>query len=433
MDLTKGNYAQLKRHLFIGDYGKPDWFIKMDEKLTDYVKIALLLGSWSETDKQIIEKSFNISFDVFIREIRKYSYGSDPFIIEYTYNDGKGFFIANQDEAWCCFSEQLSQDDFNLFKAFACQMLSYDESIDQKVYTTPANYLNAGTPKYSTLLRKGVAKALILIKIYCNNNINLLAEQIVKKVVDGINSFYGWCYLSDLVSLFAEAAPEIIYSKLNSEVKKGDDSMLFASFGKPISVGWNKFYPYLNYLWAIELLLSNRHYITKGIFLVCDIVELNKNYSLSNTPKDSLRKIICPWHHTDLLNFEEIKNIEQKIVSKYSFGWDLIASELPIFNSSVIYGEINEPWHPSNVDSGNTFSASYCEELYKYNIALCIRNADSVQRLKRLAENEYLLMDNSFVSLLDEKIETLDDQDKRELQIVLVETLYENRIYHGAK
>ena len=84
---------------------------------------------------------------------------------------------------------------------------------------------------------------------------------------------------------------------------------------------------------------------------------LNINYSISNSPKETLKQVFCAWHNVTVLSPEDrVYLVKEAFAHNYDI-WNLIYSELPGRNTHMVgspskpmYRECDEPLITTNAD-----------------------------------------------------------------------------------
>lgn len=430
---THGVFATLKRRLFKGRYESyPLWYRNKNEIL----KYALLIGAWNDIDRQAIENITGYNYDDFMRILQPYFQGEDPFIV--TINEGfsdKSYQLANPEEAWEFINEDLSETCWNEF----CEKMVLIMSDMDDVFLLPENERIVASlinkNRYSQCIKSAMIRSLIFRRNLLNGTIQYQIDTLIEKILENINGVNSWCYISEYIVLLCEAAPSIVMKKFGKEIN-GNTGMLDVMAIKNADVLFTKNY-YTYFLWAAETLLFAENTVIKSVRWLLALNDMNIKYSLANSPKDSLKKVFCAWHHECKLTLEQIMQVAKVAVSCYANGWDIICDELPNFRPQHIIGGLRKPHYLAYEENTYLTTVQETNRLYEYYISLCVEYAgNDVERWCKLIEDcsffYFQLEDYSF-DLLNKALESMRDLEKCKIKDKLRVFLYQHRHFADAQ
>lgn len=426
---TNGVYSAIKRKIFDNQLRGPKWIVEIsDYEKRETLKKAILLGKWKSKDREEIEKIFNINYTEFIAKLKTVINTEEPLVIEHQ----NSYFLACPEEAWEWIKEYITSEELIEFTKKAIEVISEIEDEYIENYLREYPIYNESKYKYSGALKDGLLRTLIFSSLGENSKI---IEEIFENIFKNseISTDIKWAYISGYILNFCEISPKKILEILTEEFNNINGSLieLFKkqnknSFGKPNY--------YINFIWAIEILLQVKETSSQALKLLFKINDLNIKYELSNSPASTLKHVFCVWRRDVSMTKEEILSLAKSFVDNYDLAWEIIKNEIPS-SSDTIIGDLQKPKYLNYLKNKDVITFEDYNYLAKGYIDICLEKCDSVQRLLSLIDINFirLIYDFNIFNDLKEKIEKIisssDDEDKKIIQDEIREIIYQNRFF----
>ena len=427
---TNGVYSAIRRIIFDSQFKPPKWTENiLDDEKRNILKKAILLGKWKSKDKKAIEKIFDIDYTEFIDKLRTVINTEEPLVIEHQ----NSYFLACPEEAWEWIKEYRTPEELTDFTKKAIEVISEVEDEYIENYYREYPIYDESKYKYSGALKDGLLRTLIFSSYGEGSKI---VEEIFENIFKNseISTDIKWAYVSGYILRFCEISPKKILEILTEEFNNINGSLieLFKkqnknSFGKPNY--------YINFIWAIEILLQAKETSIKALKLLFKINDLNIKYELSNSPASTLKHVFCVWRRDVGLTREDILSLAKIFVDNYDLAWEIIKNEIPL-GSDTIIGDLKKPKYLNYLKNKNVITFEDYNYLAKGYIDICLEKCDSVQRLLSLIDINFirLIYDSNIFNDLKEKIEKIisssDDEDKKIIQDEIREIIYQNRFFN---
>ncbi|CEO33248.1 S1 family peptidase [Paraclostridium sordellii] len=426
---TNGLFIPLKRKLFNGKYNiLPTWH---NNKENISFVTALLCGKWTESqgDKAIIEKISGKSYDEFIFDLQPFTRGSEPFLVEVVGYGERRYQLANIELAWELLDYRIDKIIWNRFKELSYEVIT---EISPIFYKPLEDYyienIKSDKSKYSDYLKQGMIRSLIFRSIYRGNEHQFEIDSIVKDILSKINSKEGWAYFSQFFTELCEASPKSVIDRLENEYK--NKTGLIELFGISSNGVFAKNY-YTHIIWAVEQLLLYDEYAPKAIKWLFYMDNINLEYKISNSPRNTLRDIFCAWYNVSVLSSKTKIILAEQFIKQYENSWDLFFNELPnkhqVIDSTMSrpkYREFNEINQPTSKEVYDVYIsyANLCIEYTNNNISRWINLI-----------NEFNIFPNDILYKILEKltnnISIMNDFEKRIIKDKIREELYRHRYF----
>ncbi|MHA4990518.1 hypothetical protein [Cetobacterium somerae] len=427
---TNGVYSAIKRKIFDNQLRGAKWIVEIsDYEKREILKKAILLGKWKSKDREEIEKILNINYTEFIAKLKTVINTEEPLIIEHQ----NSYFLACPEEAWEWIKEYITSEELIKFTKKAIEVISEIEDEYIENYSREYPIYNASKYKYSETLKDGLLRTLIFSSYGEGSKI---VEEIFENIFKNseISTDIKWAYISGYILNFCEISPKKILEILTEEFNNINGSLieLFKkqnknSFGKPNY--------YINFIWAIEILLQVKETSIQALKLIFKINDLNIKYELSNSPASTLKHVFCVWRRDVSMTKEEILSLAKNFVDNYELAWEIIKNEIPL-GSDTIIGDLQKPKYLNYLKNKNVITFEDYNYLAKGYIDICLEKCDSVQRFLSLIDINFirLIYDFNIFNDLKEKIEKIisssDDEDKKIIQDKIREIIYQNRFFN---
>lgn len=429
---THGLYSQMKKQLFKGEYFKnPDWLNGLSEKAK---KTCLLVGSWEEIDgdKLIIESLYEGSYDNFIEEILPYSRGEDPLIYMVKRRGAISYYLASAENVWSYLNVLTHEKIWDSFISVVFDVIN--ESEELFTYDNQERLIakyKGESLFWSETIRKGMLKTL-LIKAVDNTDkeTQLCLNQLVKNVLKSVKTEKQWIYISNFWLALCEISPVEVLNRLDSEWNEDTGLIsLFQNQSSDFIFGKNS---YIDILWGIEQLLSQRDYFWSSYRWLLKLDSQQFEYK-SNSPKDVFSKLFCTW-----MNFSPLQTAEEKIyaaelafkIDSYN-AWEHLYASIDS-NGRSIFGELSYPKYREHC----TLHSVKIAEMQKTNIGylnLLLQHMDfSVEHWKKVlhisSELSQELRDDVFKQLSYD-LTQMSDESVMKIKNEIRNIIYRHRFF----
>lgn len=298
------------------------------------IVILNLLGKWSEkneNDIKIVEKLSKKAYGEWIGKIREILFCPNTPLIQY---NGIYRFVSRY-EGWYALGHKIFDEYLDRFKELAVFVLKEkDPKFSLKENERFAASIYGKVLKHSSHLRKGLADTLALIGSHVDaltacspNKAEAIAVLSVREILTDAD-WILWASLNDLITLFAEAAPNEFLSIVENTLKRNPCPFdnLFKQEGTGVS-GWNYM---TGLLWALESLAWDEEYLTRVIIILSDLAESDPGGKWANRPSNSLTTILLPWIPQTCAPLEKRKTAILALMKKHpDICWKLLISLMP--------------------------------------------------------------------------------------------------------
>lgn len=263
------------------------------------------------------------------------------------------WLVSSKEDAWSLLSRYVTPDDLVRFEVALLDVLGepdprYDLPVGERWTATIKNKV----PKYSELLRRGMAETVALLAAY-SDACSLAdsspgqewANRIVYRLFERVKDWQTWASLTPhILRLLAEAAPETFLVAVERGLSGADPFLV-----KLFTDGQSNFMegsPHTGLLWALEVVAWSPDYLSQASVALAKLARLDPGGKLGNRPIESLRQIFCCWHPSTTANLEQRLRILDTIRKRESeVSWSLLVGLLP--NKSRIASYTAEPnWRP---------------------------------------------------------------------------------------
>ena len=387
VDNTHGLYVPLKKKLFDGAlYDKPDWV----QCHSEVVMAALLCGKWTEAtgDILVFEELAGEKYDDCKKELRKYLYRENPYIVLNNSYSGSNMQLASVEDAWEELDFYISDDTWEKFISLFYDVLIESEPIFEYPFEKHFEAsIYAKKPEWSPTLKKGMIRTLIMRAYYRGHEENQnQIDNIISKILDTITSKEKWGYISQYFTDLCEASPESVLKKLEFELKTPQGLVeLFAENNGDFMT--SRHY-YTNILWSIEQLIQQKKYVIRALDWLWKMDSRNIKYNISNSPRSVLDVVFCAWINESALSVEKKIELARSAIKQYANAWDVIVSKLPQGTNSIC-STLNAPKY-RKVDEPEVLYINEVNKTYIEYLKMCVdaANIDADKWIKILQHIE---------------------------------------------
>ncbi|WP_024477211.1 hypothetical protein [Arthrobacter sp. CAL618] len=347
---------------------------------------ACLLGSWNfdhAGDAAMVEQITGRTTAEVEEELQQWTQGPAPAFSRV----GSAWKIFDPAQSFIGVAPLLTKDDFQTLETAVQEVLG---AVDPKLDLAREDRWKAGLEgklrAHSTDLRKGIARTLALMAAagdgigsgVPSQSIRSWSLLLTRAVLQRANEDYTgrlWESLLDVLSLLAEAAPDIFLAELEVAVKKDGplDGKIFLDssndFLSPAS-------PHTYVLWSLEVLAWSSMYFGGSSALLMTLAEQDPGGKLSNRPVRSLVNVFTPWHPQTAASLKSRNAVLSKIArTDTKAAWDVVVSLLPDAHAIAMdnSGPEFHDWKDQVLDSKVTMG-SYVESV-AHVVKLCTEMA----------------------------------------------------------
>ncbi|MBI4322463.1 MAG: hypothetical protein HY675_28555 [Chloroflexi bacterium] len=267
---------------------------------------ALLAGAWDETkpgDQEVISSLADRPYQDVERSLVRWAGASDPPVRKV----GTNWFLASKEDAWHLLSAQLTPSDLSRFREALLRALGMpDPAFDLPPEERwKANVLGHEHP-LSPYLREGLVDTLAIMGARSGETTFLTghtgqwhADVITHDLLDLANADESgrlWAYLSGVLPLLAEAAPEPFLRAIEFALSR-DPSPLLTLFADadPTELIFASS-PHTGLLWALETLGWSAEFLVPSTRHLAALSRLDPGGKLANRPSTSLRSVFLIWY-----------------------------------------------------------------------------------------------------------------------------------------
>jgi hypothetical protein len=330
---TRGYLLPIRRHQSLAplDYKRPEW---ANSEHSMIILTVLFTGAWKVdnlNDCQIIEELANMKYEEIDRCLNKLRKNDDPPV---RLVDNVWQIVSRQD-TWALMSTFIDGSFLDRFFAIVKKVLGEN---DPRLELPPEERWMANirgkVTKYSGLLARGIAEMLAMLASYgdtdCHEvgitSIQQRVSHIVKIVLTEEMSGKRWGSLRSNLPYLAEAAPDTFLEVLESDLKKGQPSILELF----VEEGFWGGCPHAGLLWALECISWNLELLSRVTRILGKLHLLDPGGTYSNRPLKSLKEIFQGWFpQTKATLPQRISIIETLLRFEPQAGWQLLLTLLP--------------------------------------------------------------------------------------------------------
>lgn len=432
---THGLYIPMKRKIFNGAFlKKPEWI----NGLSDNVKITcMLVGQWTdaEGDKAVIEELSKLEYNEFIKQVRKYSYDEEPFVHIVKNGSEREYYLASVQNTWEYLDISTDSKIWKTFTKVCVDVMIETESLFTYSYVEKFEAQYKGEKLFwSGNIRKGMLNALLMKGCIKDNwRSQKIMDSVVTEIIEHVNNEKQWKYISKFFTELCELSPSVILKRLENEWSNPTGLLsLFANQSDNIMFERNS---YIDILWGVDTLLVQRKYAKKAFEWLLRVDDMCYRYQ-SNSPKDSIKKVICSWINLSAFRTVDEKSGAAKMALTYDKnGWDHVYKALPSGNSSII-GSIVKPHYREYVTTESVLLSDLKDTMDQY-MKLLIKEANfKPERWEALLDIAEDIPDINKDSLIDNmlyEVTQMSDAERIHIKNYLRRKIYKNRYFNTAK
>lgn len=426
---TNGLYLPLKRKLFNGRCNLlPKWHKKNDASFIT----ALLCGKWTECegDKLVIQELSGKQYDDFMNDLLPFSKGEEPFIIEIQSYGKKKYQLANIETSWEYIGDEVKDYYWDRLKETAYKVIVKIDPLFTKPFSEHFTAtLYSEKPENSNELKEGLIRSMIFRGIYRDTKYQYEIDKLVKDILSTIDSKERWAYFSQFITDLCEASPVAVIERLEDELKNPTGLIeLFKDNSNDSFLGRNY---YTHIIWSVEQLLVYKEYASKAVKWLFAIDDMNIEYKISNSPRNTLSDVFCAWINRSVLKPNDKIILAKFAIKKYDNTWDLIFNELP-GKHKIVTGSGSKPKY-REYDEFETLTNKDVSWLYYEYANVCISNINgNIDRWVKIIDDFSIFPDkilDQLLNMLKIEINKIGDIDRRIIKDMIRSIIYKHRYY----
>ena len=316
--------------------------------------VLVLVGSWSETDhdREIAARTTDRDIEDIERLLLRWENTGDPPFRR----SGGNWRLVNPEDAWLLLRNMVTRGDLKRWREAAIDVLgSLDSEIDfwspldpgQRIEATPSDFRRGKRPKWSPVLRRGLAQGAALLgasdrsqtvdgQTDAEHAWCLVSELLERAGADSTGKL--WQSLSDVLPLLAEAAPDVFLDAVRRD-SAGEKPLLGKMFTDrdEEALLWGGGSPHTGLLWALETMCWSEDYFVVALEALMRLAKIDPGGRVGNRPLDSARRVLLPWMPQTSASLERRMEVLNGILSRHEAkGWELLLSLVPTRHSFAL-------------------------------------------------------------------------------------------------
>jgi hypothetical protein len=354
--LARRSMAALIRSIALEPrFRKPEWVAKPDA--AGILAPLVLAGLWSgsESDFIALEKLTGRSREEIERLLTSLESRSDaPFV-----RSGGTWRLTSPAEAAMLLLPTLTSGDLARWNELVVDVL-----LDPDPYEgmdTVARFAASAqgvTPRYSEVLKKGLANGLALSAASDGELPSALQMQRrVDNIIHGLlttanadASGKTWARLADSLPALAEASPEVFLDAVELDLEQTSPVLrtMFKDQGQDGVFGPSSPHPSL--LWALETLCWSPNYFGRAALLLGKLSSIDPGGRLSNRPIESLQTVVTGWLPQSGATVDDKLAVVERILQREpGVGWKLLIRVWPENHATAFppHGPAYRDWSPA--------------------------------------------------------------------------------------
>lgn len=446
---TNGLYASFKRLVFQGRTGKPKW----EEYAGKQLVPTLLIGKWAERgwkegqdlndDLKAVSKISRQEYKEYLQLLKNLRGEEDPFVLSHRGSDGRIYKLSNVEESWEILFKYISKEELDAFRELAITALT---EVEPKFKLPVEEHYKAGIlpekPKYSNTIKEGIVRTLIMLANMegVENNFGVYSTQdyvdeIVKKILDHVDSSEKWFAISEYIQDLVEASPKVILDTLEQETLN-PKSLVWKLFERQSNNWFSGGNYYTHILWALEKSLCFKNYAIPAIKVLAKLAERNLEYKISNSPLSTMNKALCAWIHDINASIEDKINVTRYIVKNSEIGWKILEDLLPDGGHSIVMN-LTKPRYRKYKKEYYLKNKKQVFDTFKNYIEIAIEQAGNDLSkwgilFKRFSFFQFDLEDVVIPKVIVEINKCDSDEEKYKLKEQIRDLIHRHRVYSNS-
>lgn len=332
---TKGFFDPILRHQLMGplDYTKPSWPEVFPSDILFAVLFATEWNEDNENDRDVISQLSGYPYKDLQEYLINLSKVDDPPIRQI----GEVWQVISKVDFWLLIHYKLAKRYLiNLGETISLVFPDFDPS-----FTMPADKrymasIKGATPRYSSLLKRGLSDSLALISMFGDENSGQLGGLSARSQVDSWvrdlfskhNSPELWFSLGRCTQSIAEASPNEFLDAVE-QASSGSEPLILGLFEAEGDGFFGGCY-HSDLLWGLELISWNKKYLARVSSCLARLSEIDPGGKWNNRPFNSLVDIYLGWiNNTSATHEERLQLIKDLLFRQFpEVAWKLSISLL---------------------------------------------------------------------------------------------------------
>ena len=279
-----------------------EWSKAFESKI---VRRAWLAGGWHEArsgDVDALTSFFGVAYDDARSELEPFASGEDPIFATV----GGTWALTSAEEAWRFGVAHLAGPDLVALETVMQTVLgAVDPALELPVGERWMASVHGKIRIHSSDLRKGLATTLAAggafgeeVQVGAVGTVADWAASVVAQLLRRANEDASgdlWASLTDVLPLFAEAAPDVFLRAVQEGVRARSAPLLAKMFIDQEGDAFSVNSPHTGLLWALEGLAWSPEHAPLVAKLLARLAEIDPGGRLSNRPLGSLIDFFRPW------------------------------------------------------------------------------------------------------------------------------------------
>lgn len=431
---THGLYSQMKKKTERTlRMDRPAWVVELPDIIK---KTCLLLGQWTdaEGDKAVVEQLSKIKYELFMEKINTFCDCEDPLVHVVGYGRKKSYYLSSVENVWGYVYVSSEEPIWREFTSLFLDVLNESEKLF--TYRGDEGILAQSRGEqlfWSANIRNGMTRTMIMKACYDKEeSCQYSLDNLVMDILNHIDTEEKWRYISGFFADLCEISPKVTMKRLQDELKTGTGLLgLFSNQDNRLLVGKNH---YIDILFGVEELLVQKEYAVLGFEWMLKLDSLSYDYS-SNSPKDSIMKVLCPWHNVSALQSIEEKKTAAEIALRIDENaWGYLYKFISR-NDYCAIGGIHSPKYRQYERNCSVSGEQYAETITAYFRLLIGYIGGDYRKWSDIITVLYAFpveQQQYALATFDEEVKKISDIDKALLKLSIRQLIYKHRYFSTA-
>ena len=325
----------------------PEW--SKDENRTALAPLALL-GGWMHVNPEpredgifptntpidllCIEDFMGISRETLECIVSRWCGNDEPLFLRFRDH----IVVGSREDAWYLLGSAITPQMLNRFEDLASLVLEEDNpALDLDSKDRWMANIHGKTHSLSGEIRQGIVESLVLMTVYptagnlsLNVDFGATVRKILNRVLPEGATWKRWATFDRQLQLFAEADPDFLLSRIDSDLKSNTPQIPFLFENG--STGLFSSTLHCGLLWSLEIIAWNPAQLGRVTDILARLIEIEQAlpHNMGNRPSSTLNEIYLWWlPHTNATINNRITGLQQLIANHPDVGWKTLIELLP--------------------------------------------------------------------------------------------------------
>ena len=303
----------------------------------------MLVGAWTPgEDTKLASRMVDKPWAEIERTLRQWRTTEDPPFV----TAGTQWHVAAAEEAFLILRDALTPSDLERWRQIAIEvLLETDPRLELEPEERPMAGMRGVARKHSDVVRRGIAEGVALVgsaddyRLSDGMSGRDHARVVVSAILGRANTDETgqiWRSLADVLSLLAEAAPEVFLDAVHEDLDR-DEPLLATMFQDGDQSSWlYSSSPHTGLLWALETLCWSRDYLLEATRALARLQLVDPGGRLSNRPLQSLDTVLVGWiRHTAAPLDLKVGAVKRICRQQPEVGWKLLVALWPSHHAAI--------------------------------------------------------------------------------------------------